>query len=82
VSFHHLNLIVVEGILAVCRLGADTTIPPWTSASEFFPITRTLDELSIVCHEDAVPEDVVVERGWRCLRVAGEVALISTNARG
>jgi hypothetical protein len=71
VSFYQLNLIVVEGTFAVCRLGADATVPLWASASEFFSITRTADELSIVCHEDAVPEDVVGERGWRCLRVAG-----------
>jgi hypothetical protein len=71
VSFHHLNLTVVDGTFAVCRLGADAPIPPWATASQFFSITRTADELSIVCRQDAVPEGVIGERGWRCLRVAG-----------
>jgi hypothetical protein len=71
VSFHRLNLIVVDGIFAVCRPGADATIPAWATAGHFFSITRTGDELSVVCRQDAVPEGVVGERGWRCLRVAG-----------
>jgi hypothetical protein len=71
VSFHRLNLTVVDGTFAVCRLGAEATIPPWATAGHFFSITRTADELSVVCRQDAVPEGVVGERGWRCLRVAG-----------
>jgi hypothetical protein len=30
-----------------------------------------MDELSIVCRQEVVPEGVVCERDWRCLRVAG-----------
>ena len=70
-SFHRLNLTVVDGTFAVCRLEADAPIPPWATAGSFFSITRTADELSIVCHQEAVPEGVGGERGWRCLRVAG-----------
>jgi hypothetical protein len=71
VSFHGLNLIAVDGIFAVCRLEADAPIPTWATADHFFSITRTADELSVVCYQDAVPEGVVGERGWRCLRVDG-----------
>jgi hypothetical protein len=39
----------------------------------FFSITRTADELSVVCPQAVVPEGVECERGWRCLRVAGTV---------
>jgi hypothetical protein len=73
VSFHRLNLTVVDGTFAVCRLGADAPIPPWATGGSFFSITRTADELSAVCRQDAVPEGVVGERGWRCLRVAGTI---------
>lgn len=71
VSFHRLNLTVMDGTFAVCRLGAVAPIPPWATAGSFFSITRAADELSVVCRQDAVPEGVVGERGWRCLRVAG-----------
>lgn len=66
-----LTLTVLSDSLAVCRLGADDPVPAWALASRFFSITHTTDELSIVCPEEAVPEGVRCERGWRCLRVAG-----------
>jgi hypothetical protein len=74
VSFHQLNLVVVDGTFAICRLGADATIPSWVTAGRFFSITRTTDELSIVCHQDAIPEGTASERGWRCVRVAEKIS--------
>jgi hypothetical protein len=35
--------------------------------------TRTGEELSVVCRQEAVPDGVRCERGWRCLRVAGQL---------
>ncbi len=68
-----LTLIPLDGLLAVCRLTADTPLPAWTSGpgSDFISITRTAEELSIACRQEIVPDDVRCERGWRCLRVAG-----------
>ena len=40
-------------------------------ASGFLSITRTEDELSVVCPEEAVPEDEHSEGGWRVLRLEG-----------
>ncbi len=74
-SFRHLNLALVGGTFAVCRLGADAAVPPWATAGHLFSITRTPDELSVVCPQGAVPEGVRCERGWRCLRVAGAIEL-------
>jgi hypothetical protein len=71
VVFQQLTLLMVDGIFAVGRLEPDATIPPWATAGDFFSITRTTDELSVVCPQEAVPEGVQCERGWRCLRVAG-----------
>jgi len=55
----------------VCRLSSDAPIPSWVTDKEFFSITRTADELSLVCSQDCVPEGIQSEREWRCLRVAG-----------
>ena len=74
-SFHLLSLTVVDGTFAVCRFGADAVIPPWAIAGSFFSVTRTSDELSVVCDQNAVPGDVVCERGWRCMRVAGTMPI-------
>jgi hypothetical protein len=40
-------------------------------ASGFLSITRTDDELSVVCPEEAVPEDTRSEGGWRVLGLEG-----------
>jgi len=71
---HKLRLTLLDGTLAVCRLPADAPVPGWTAHGHFLSITRTHDELSIVCLQEAVPEDVPSEPGWRALRVDGPLA--------
>lgn len=68
-----LTLVVLTDLYAVCRLEKDVPVPAWTSSGEFFSVTRTADELSIVCPENLVPDGVRCERGWQCLRVAGTI---------
>jgi len=68
---HHLTLDLLRGTFAVCRLAPDARVPAWVAGGPFVSITRTADELSVVCRQEAVPEGVRCERGWRCLRVAG-----------
>jgi len=67
-----MKLHVVDGLYAVARLDAREAIPSWVRGA-FTSITRTHDELSIVCDDDAVPNDVHAERGWRCLAVEGPI---------
>lgn len=69
-----LTLQKVDGTFAVCRLAHDSAIPAWATSDGFFSITRTRDELSIVCAESQVPSGVHCERGWQCLRVVGSMA--------
>ena len=69
----HLSLLLLDDTFAVCRLDSASSIPPWAIADELFSITRTADELSIICRQDAVPEGILCERGWRCWRVAGTI---------
>ena len=56
--------------LAVCRLSADADYPTWLGGG-FRSVTRTPDELSVVCDARRVPEEVQAEGNWRYLRVAG-----------
>lgn len=68
----HLRLSILPQRLAVCRLAATDAIPPWIRGA-FTSITRTDDELSIICDEEAVPDDARCERGWRALKVEGPI---------
>lgn len=67
--------------LSVCRLPHDA---PWPQPvdSGFFSVTRTDQEISVVCREDAVPPAARTEADWRAIEVAGplDFALIGVLA--
>ena len=70
-----LSLSVLPDRLAIHRLAADDPIPAWASGGGFVSITRTRDELSVVCSERAAPDGVARQAGWRCLQVLGPLDL-------
>jgi len=70
-SARPLRLLVVEGSFAICKLPIGSAIPQWATQGNLFSMTRTADELSIVCGEDEVTEEINCEKDWRCLRVDG-----------
>ena len=74
---HTLTLPVLPVTLAVCRLYASAQIPDW--AGNLFSITRTHDELSIVCPQRDVPAGIQCERDWRVLKVAGPLDFTLTG---
>jgi hypothetical protein len=61
--------------LAICRLTAQVDIPRWAQSGQFFSITRTPDELSIVCSTENVPDGVECDLGWRALKLEGHFPL-------
>lgn len=50
-----LKLRLLASRFAVCRMKADVPLPAWALSSGWFSMTRTADELSIVCEEESVP---------------------------
>ena len=71
---------VVPGTYAVCRLPAAADVPPWASAAGgFASVTRTAEELSIVCEEARVPatepEGLRREGGFALLKLHGPFPL-------
>ena len=75
VSKRRFNLTVLPDALAVVRLAAGANLPTWSAQGAFFSVTRTSDELSIVCSARQVPAGVAAQTGWRALKVAGPFAL-------
>lgn len=68
-----LTLAFLPDRYAVCRLGENDPVPDWADSRGFVSITRTQEELSIVCLQDRVPPDVTCRRDWRCLKVDGPI---------
>ena len=62
---------LLPATLAVCRLESGAPVPGWALTGPFVSITRTADELSVICPEPAVPAGLVAAPGWRCLKLEG-----------
>lgn len=61
----------LAGRYAIVRLPADSAVPGWANPGEFTSVTRTREELSIVCPTENLPPDVTSPHRWTCLNLQG-----------
>jgi uncharacterized protein len=66
-----LTLTVLPERYAICRMAPTADVPRWSASGKFVSISRTPDELSIVCPEVNVPAGTTYEPGWRILKCEG-----------
>jgi hypothetical protein len=77
---HKLILHLTVDRLALCRLAPNDEIPRWAlSGGGFASVTRTPDELSLVCAESAVPQGIQCESGWRVFKIEGPLDFALTG---
>ena len=71
------TLTLLPETFAICRLAPKLAIPKWLlQEASFTAITRTQEELSVICPQEWVPEDVELQdRDWRCLKLEGPFEL-------
>lgn len=69
------DLMWLPGRFAIARLDPRADVPSWAWEGDVASVTRTGDELSIVCDETAIPSGVQSEGGWRALKIAGPMDL-------
>jgi hypothetical protein len=74
-STRRFELTVLSENFAMVRLASDAAVPTWAMHGTFFSVTRTNDELSIVCLAEQVPQGSARTSGWRMLKVKGPFAL-------
>ncbi len=65
--------------LALCRFEPDSQVPAWAIRGSFSSVTRTAEELSILCEAGLVPASVPSENDWACLKIAGLIPLTQTG---
>ena len=68
-----------SGEYSLCRLAPEQTIPGWVYDSAFFTITKTSDELSIVCESQFVPGEEKQNGQWRLLKILAVLDLSLTG---
>ena len=71
---HSLRVHALAGRYAISRLEAHAQIPKWARGPSFVSITRTPDELSIVCEEANIPRGQRSETGYAMLMIEGPLA--------
>jgi len=71
VAQHQLKFRQLHGTYAIVRLALDAPVPAWAMKGEFTSITRTADELSVVCPTENLPPDVKSSHRWICLKLEG-----------
>jgi len=69
----------LNGCYAIVRLAPDAKVPDWATKGEFASITRTADELSIVCPAGNLPPDVPLPHRWICLKLEGPFPFSQTG---
>ena len=75
----HFELTLLPERFAISRLAATAPIPEWATQGSLFSVTRTREELSIVCEQSRVPASVRSQLGWSILKVHGPFDLMETG---
>ena len=64
---------------AVIRLAPNVPVPEWATGTEFVSITRTAEELSIVCPTENLPRDFQSSPRWQCFKLEGPFPFSETG---
>jgi len=64
-----LTLTLLPQKFAICYLDRKSPIPDWIEQGEFFSITKTDKEISIIYPQEKIPGGVLCEKDWRAFRV-------------
>ncbi len=70
---------VLKDTFVVCRFDTFSQIPESILQSHFYSITKTADELSIVCPQDYFPPAGKCEMSWRCFKIHGPLDFAQTG---
>lgn len=76
---HRLKFRQLSGSYAIVRFAADAAVPDWATGGEFTSVTRTQDELSIVCPSRNLPPGVHAPDSWQCFKLVGPFAFSETG---
>ena len=68
-----LDFTVLKGDYSIYRFNIDSAIPTWVYESDYYSVTRTQMELSIVCktHDIDDNSNIKTDKHWRILKING-----------
>jgi len=66
-----LNLNILEGLFTIHRLSPNNEIPKQVYKGQFYSISKTNEEISVVCSSSVILNSEKSETGWSCIKVIG-----------
>jgi hypothetical protein len=69
----------LQGLYAIARLQPSDPIPAWADGAGFVSVGRTDEELSVVCLQQRIPDNVRKDLGWGCFKFEGPFAFDETG---
>lgn len=67
-----MQLTVLENNYSIYKFPHESKLPDWVYSSEFYSVTRTSEELSVVARQnDSLGDDIICNRNWRIIKVEG-----------
>jgi hypothetical protein len=67
-----MNLIILKKRYSIYKFKSDCVLPDWIYLSDFYSITKTKDELSVIAIQtDSISEKITCSKDWRILKVDG-----------
>ena len=73
------KLYVLEDVFTIHRFPPDNEIPIWLFDGPFCHITKTVDEISVICSSSVQLNSTKSETGWSCIKVLGPLDLSLTG---
>jgi hypothetical protein len=78
-NFRTLKFRRLPDTYAIVRLAPDAAVPEWATKGDFTSITRTADELSVVCPTVNIPGDIDPGLRWICFMLEGPFPFSQTG---
>ena len=69
----------LPGLYAIVRQPPDVPVPNWAATGDFTSISRSVEELSIVCPSDNIPKEFAVAPRWISLKLEGPFPFSQTG---
>ena len=70
-SSENLFLSVLSEAFTIHKLSPDASIPEEILKSNYYSVSKTENELSLVCSEVIEVQSLQSSKGWKCIKVAG-----------
>ena len=69
-----MNFEVLENNYTIYRFGNESVLPDWIYSSDFYSITKTKDEISVVAAQnDLISIDIECNKDWRIIKIEGHL---------